>query len=465
MLTKLDSAVLNLMDIIDMEEEEEVPSPSAAREDLSGDDAQCNSFVFRAAVIVFIENRILDMMWSYFLSNYSSVSCLKNYSSLSLTLLSSSIPLPLTASWHSILCEFYGHVSFSYRNELYQFTNAFVTPSPSVISATPMDLSSYGRLGSDLSRTQEMKAVNFTPSSQGVATRHILILSSLPRSILKKRCRGEGEGLISLERQHTGSMKRVRFDSSSCSGTSRPLKQLSWRNSAVIGRKRVCIRQQQQITPLQFEKKRMLESINCRYHQLISMELQHEGGGGGGVMSMPLLVDSGGWRGGGVDEEPIGGVSAAADDDDIGGGEDSASARQDLLFDDSVGAGLKLMHCVTLNTFKNSSAVHSSHQLVVGRSAAVAVGRRGMVVDDIRRTSAAIVQSVGVSHADVDLEALTITSPAFTYPDSSSSNSSSSSSPYNATASYDCCPSPSSPSSETSSTCSDDEFYRMFDDE
>jgi hypothetical protein len=184
----------------------------------------------------------------------------------------------------------------------------------------------------------------------------------------------------------------------------------------------------------------MLESINCRYHQLISMEPCHEEeGGGGGVICMPLLVDND-WRGRGVDD-PIG-VTAAVDDEEEEGS--VAGTRHDLqLFEDSVDAGLKLMHCVTLNTFKNSAL--SSHQLVTGRSAAavVSVGRGGLVD---RRIA---VQSV-VSHADVDLDALAITSPTFT-------NINSSSSPYNRASSD-------SPSSETSSTCSDDEFYRMFDD-
>ena len=441
MLTKLDSAVLNLMDIIDMEDEE-VPS-HAAREELSvrptctssnGNNVECNSFMFRVSVPFFIENRILDMLWSYFLSNYSSPSCLKNYAELSITSLSSSMPLPLTAGLHSILCEFYVHVSFSYRNKLFRLTTAFVTPSQPVISATPMSQSSHNRLGNDLSRKQELKAVDFTPSSQRVVAGH-LILSSLPRSILKKRSRGEGEVLISLERQH---LKKVRFDSSS-SGTSMPLKQLSGPQDSgagnSIGRKRVCIRQQS--TPLQFEKKRMLESINCRYHQLISMELHREGEGGGrgrgGVISMPLLIDND-WRGGGVDD-PVG---VTADDDEEG----SVGARHDLqLFEDSVDAGLKLMHSVTLNTFKNSA--HSSRQLVASRSAAAVVAvRRGGLVD-----RCIAVQSV-VSNADVDLESLVITSPTFTNINSS---------PYNRASSD-------SPSSETSSTCSDDEFYRMFDD-
>lgn len=439
MLTKLDSAVLNLMDIIDMEDEE-VPS-HAAREELrptcsssNGNNVECSSFGFRASVSFFIENRILDMLWSYFLSNYSSASCLKNYAALLLTSLSSSIPLPLTAGLHSILCEFYVHISFSYRNELFRLTTAFVTPSQPMISAIPMDQSSYNRLGSDLSRKQELKTVEFTPSSQRVMAGH-LILSSLPRSILKKRPRGEGEVLISLERQH---MKKVRFDSSS-SGTSMPLKQLSCRQDSgagnSIGRKRVCIRQQS--TPLQFEKKRMLESINCRYHQLISMELYREGqgcgGGREGVISMPLLIDND-WRGGGGDD-PIGVTAASAAADDEEGLQ---------LFEDSVDAGLKLMHCVNLNTFKNSA--HFSRQLVAGHSAAAVVAvRRGGLVD---RCTA--VQSV-VSHAAFDLEALAITSPTFTYTNTNSGSS------YNRASSD-------SPSSETSSTCSDDEFYRMFDD-
>lgn len=448
MLTKLDSAVLNLMDIIDMEDEE-VPS-HAAREELcvrptcpssNGNSIECNSFIFRASVTFFIENRILDILWSYFLSNYNSASCLKNYAALSLTSLSSSMPLPLTAGLHSILCDFYVHVSFSYRNELFRLTSPLVTPSQLVICATPMDQSSHNRLGRDLSRKQELKTVEFTPSSQRVVAGH-LIMSKVPRSILKKRPRGEGEVLISPERQH---MKRVRFDSSS-SDTSMPLKQLSCRHDSgagnTIGRKRVCIRQQS--TPLHFEKKRMLESINCRYHQLISMELCHEGEGGGRgrVICMPLLVDND-WREGGVVNDPIGVTAAAVDDDEEEEGS-VAGTRHDLqLFEDSVDAGLKLMHCVTLNTFKNSA--HSSHQLVTGRSAAtvVSVGRGGLVD---RRIA---VQSV-VSHADVDLDALAITSPTFT-------NINSSSSPYNRASSD-------SPSSETSSTCSDDEFYRMFDD-
>lgn len=446
MLTKLDSAVLNLMDIIDMEDEE-VPS-HAAREELSvrpactssnGNNVECNSFMYRASVPFFIENRILDMLWSYFLSNYSSASCLKNYAELSLTSLSSSMPLPLTAGLHSILCEFYVHVSFSYRYELFRLTTAVVTPSQPVISATPMSQSLQNRLGNDLSRKQELKAVDFTPSSQRVVADH-LILSSLPRSILKKRSRGEGEVLISLERQH---MKKVRFDSSS-SGTSMPLKQLSGPQDSgagnSIGRKRVCIRQQS--TPLQFEKKRMLESINCRYHQLINMELHREGevgGGGRGVISLPLLIDND-WRGGVDDPIGVTAAAAAADDEEEG----SVGARHDLqLFEDSMDAGLKLMHCVTLNTFKNSA--HSSRQLVASRSAAAVVAvRRGGLVD-----RCIAVQSV-VSNADVDLESLVITSPTFT-------NINSSSSPSNRASSD-------SPSSETSSTCSDDEFYRMFDD-
>jgi len=199
-------------------------------------------------------------------------------------------------------------------------------------------------------------------------------------------------------------MKRVRFDS--CSGEAAVRKLKQFRQDTVISRKRACIC----TTPLQFERQRMLKSINCRYHELLNMELQRS------VMSLPLMVERAdrNWR-----EES---VDAPNCDDSV--------ARHDF-FEDGVDASLKLMHCVTLNTFKNS---HSSCQI------ASLVAGRGLID---RHT----VQSV--THANVDLEALAITSPSF--------STETSSIVYN-TAATD------SPSSETTSTCSDEEFYRMFDD-